>query len=76
MPVVEGPDLGRYMDKRVLLSVNSHRKVSGVVRGYDQFMNIVLEDAVEEVSQAERNNLGICVVRGNSIHSMEPLERL
>ena len=44
-----------------LVSVNSHRKVSGVVRGYDQFMNIVLEDAVEEVSQAERNNLGICV---------------
>lgn len=61
MPKVEGPDLERYMDKHVLLKLNANRCVSGMLRGYDQFMNVVLEDTVEEVSPEERNNIGIVV---------------
>ena len=37
-----------YLDKQVLLSLNKNRKVTGTLRGYDQFMNIVLGDASEE----------------------------
>jgi small nuclear ribonucleoprotein (snRNP)-like protein len=35
--------------------------VTGVLRGFDQFMNLVLEDCVEEASEQERNNLGMVV---------------
>ncbi len=49
-----------YLDKTVALQLNKGRKVSGTLRGYDQFMNLVLGDAVEEANNI-RNNIGIVV---------------
>ena len=56
-----------YLDKNVSLQLNKGRKVSGTLRGYDQFMNLVLGNAIEETSGNQKNNVGIVVVRGNSI---------
>ena len=39
------PDLKKYMDKLLTIKVNGDRRVSGILRGYDQFMNLVLDDA-------------------------------
>ncbi len=80
------------MDKRLLLQLNANRKVTGVLRGFDPFMNIVLDDAVEERTQEERIPMGLAVsaspaagrrlthhaqmVRGNSIVMVEALERI
>jgi small nuclear ribonucleoprotein G len=36
-----GPDLKRYMDKHLSVKINANRRVTGVLRGYDQFMNMV-----------------------------------
>lgn len=36
------------MDKRISIEVNCNRKVTGVLRGFDAFMNIVLDEAFEE----------------------------
>lgn len=33
----------------------------GVLRGYDPFMNLVVEDAVEEDNQGEKRNLNTVV---------------
>ncbi|ELR18179.1 small nuclear ribonucleoprotein G, putative [Acanthamoeba castellanii str. Neff] len=70
-----GPDLRRYMDKKLAIRLNANRRVSGILRGFDQFMNLVLEDTVEEVSSTEKNELGMVVIRGNSVILIEPLER-
>lgn len=43
------PELKRYMDKQMDLKLNGSRQVSGVLRGFDPFMNIVVEDAVEHL---------------------------
>lgn len=45
-----------YLDKTVSLKLNKGRKVSGVLRGYDQFMNIVLDEAIEELGPNQANN--------------------
>ncbi|KAJ3225956.1 hypothetical protein HDU81_007564 [Chytriomyces hyalinus] len=66
----------RYMDKRLFLELNGNRKVSGVLRGFDPFMNIVLEDATEEVSATDRQDMGMIVIRGNSIVVLEALEKI
>jgi small nuclear ribonucleoprotein (snRNP)-like protein len=50
-----------YLDKTIALQLNKGRKVSGTLRGYDQFMNLVLGDAVEEVSTSSRSNIGMVV---------------
>jgi small nuclear ribonucleoprotein G len=52
------------------LSLNKGRKVSGVLRGYDQFMNVVLGDAIEEVSSSESKNIGM-VVSSNFLFVMK-----
>lgn len=67
------PDLKRYVEKRVSLKLNANRKVVGVLRGFDQFMNIVLEDA-EEVGESEKIKIGMIVIRGSSIQQMECLD--
>ena len=35
--------------------------MTGQLRGFDQFMNIVLDNTIEEVSEAERNEIGLVV---------------
>ncbi|KAG5182700.1 small nuclear ribonucleoprotein polypeptide G [Tribonema minus] len=69
-----GPDLKRYMDKRLHLKLNGNREVRGVLRGYDQFMNIVLDEAVEVPSKAEERLIGMVVIRGNSVIRFEVLD--
>ncbi|CEG74035.1 Putative Small nuclear ribonucleoprotein G [Rhizopus microsporus] len=64
------------MDKRLSLQLNGNRKVTGILRGYDPFMNIVLDETVEEISPSEKHNIGMVVIRGNSIAIMEALERI
>ena len=35
--------------------------MTGVLRGFDPFMNLVLDEAVEEVSAQEKHNIGMVV---------------
>jgi len=76
MSKVYGPDLKRYMDKTMTIKLNGNRKVTGILRGYDQFMNLVIDNTVEEISQTERNEIGMVVIRGNSVVLLEPLEKI
>ncbi|GAD94158.1 small nuclear ribonucleoprotein SmG [Paecilomyces variotii No. 5] len=70
------PELKKYMEKRLFVQLNGNRKVIGILRGYDVFMNIVLDDAVEEKSGGEKARLGMVVIRGNSVVMLEALERI
>ena len=68
-----GPDLKKYMGKMVGLKLNNNRQVRGLLAGYDQFMNLVLDDAVQIISSSEQHKLGQLVVRGNSVIRLEHL---
>jgi len=37
------PDLKKYLDKKLVVKLNGGRKVSGIMIGFDHFMNIVLD---------------------------------
>ena len=67
--------LRRYMDKKLRLRLNGNRDVIGVLRGFDQFLNLVLDDAVNDTT-SEKTPMGMIVVRGNSVVSMEALEHI
>ena len=89
-----GPDLFKYLDKRVFVALNGSRKVMGTLRGYDVrilpksstlrheltyvqvFLNVVLDDAVEEKATGEKVRIGMVVIRGNSVVMMEALDRI
>jgi small nuclear ribonucleoprotein (snRNP)-like protein len=51
----------RYMDKRVFIQLNGDRKVTGVLRGFDPFMNLVLDEAIEETNPEKKNPIGMVV---------------
>lgn len=75
--MVSTPELKRYVDKKVVVQVNGSRKLAGVLRGYDVFLNVVLDDAVELLKDGSNHALGSqTVVRGNSIVSLEALDTI
>lgn len=75
--MVSTPELKRYVDKKVFLQLNGSRKIAGVLRGYDIFLNVVLDDAVEISKDGSNHPLGSqTVIRGNSIVSLEALDSI
>ena len=64
------------MEKRLSIRLNANRTVRGVLRGYDEFMNLVLEETEEVVSETEVNELGRVVIRGSSIVEIESLDHI
>lgn len=49
------------MDKKMNLKLNGGRTVTGILRGFDPFMNVVIDDTVEECKDGTRNNIGMVV---------------
>lgn len=69
LPAVNSSSL---QDKRLKVSINGNRRIIGTLRGYDAFLNVVLEQAENEAQEY----LGQLVIRGNSIVQFEALERV
>ena len=70
-----GPDLRKYVDKHLLIRLNAKRKIAGLLIGYDHFMNIVLDKAIEHVGK-ETKEIGKCMIRGNSVIMWECLDKI
>ncbi|KAG8886489.1 hypothetical protein FRB97_003000 [Tulasnella sp. 331] len=70
------PELKKFMDKRLFIHLQGNRKVSGTLRGFDIFLNLVVDDAMEETTPAQKTPIGTVVIRGNSVTSLETLENV
>jgi len=70
------PELKKYLDKHIFIQLNGNRKITGVLRGFDPFMNLVVDETMEIVSATEKNSIGTVVLRGNSVILMESLEKI
>jgi small nuclear ribonucleoprotein G len=51
----------QFMDKKLFVHLQGGRKVSGVLRGYDLFLNLVIDDALEETIPAQKHPIGTVV---------------
>ena len=49
------------------------RVIVGILRGYDDFMNLVMDNAKEIVNGNQIGNIGFIVIRGNSIIQIEQI---
>ena len=67
--------LKEMIGKQISVITCDGRNIVGTLRGYDQFMNLVLDDATEDVSSTEQHDIGMVVVRGNSVIEFELLEK-
>ena len=64
--------LSENLGKLILVKLRGNKLLRGVLRSFDQHLNIVLEDA-EEVLENESRKLGVVVIRGENIIFMSPV---
>ncbi|CAD6583013.1 MAG: hypothetical protein TREMPRED_003452 [Tremellales sp. Tagirdzhanova-0007] len=55
------PELKKFMDRRLYLHLQGGRELSGVLRGFDMFLNLVMENAFEELGGGVRKPCGMVV---------------
>jgi len=71
-------DLNKYMDKQLTVKFAQGREVIGTLKGYDQLMNLVLDEAKEILRDDEGNektrNLGLLVARGTLLVLISPID--
>jgi U6 snRNA-associated Sm-like protein LSm1 len=72
-----GTALVEELDKKLLIQLRDGRKIIGVLRSFDQFANLVLEEAVERIivgSQYADVPLGMYLLRGENLVLMGQLD--
>ncbi|KAG2499155.1 hypothetical protein HYH03_002737 [Edaphochlamys debaryana] len=73
-------DLAKFVDKGVRVKLAGGREVQGILKGYDQLLNLVLDEAVEYLRDPEdplsvtdeTRTLGLLVCRGTAVMLVAP----
>ncbi|OMJ27475.1 Sm-like protein LSM7 [Smittium culicis] len=88
-PMVQVFDLSKYNNMKVQIKFSGGRSVRGILKGYDQLQNLVLDEAVESFNDFESLNaivsadislvnkdryIGLMVCRGPSVIAISPLD--
>jgi U6 snRNA-associated Sm-like protein LSm8 len=70
--------LNDFKDKMVSVITNDGRNIVGMLRGYDQTINIILEKSHERIFSADQgvvqNVLGLYLIRGDNISIIGELD--
>ncbi|XP_077409492.1 small nuclear ribonucleoprotein G isoform X1 [Vanacampus margaritifer] len=53
------PELKKFMDKKLSLKLNGGRHVQGILRGFDPFMNLVMDDCLEMSQGGQQHTIGM-----------------
>ncbi|THG96022.1 hypothetical protein EW026_g5731 [Hermanssonia centrifuga] len=72
-------DLTKYVNERIRVKFAGGREVTGVLKGFDQLLNLVLDDVVEDLqneSEPSTRQLGLVVLRGPTITLLSPVDGL
>jgi len=71
-------DLGKYLDKAIIVKFAGGREVVGLLKGYDQLMNLVLDEVKETLRDEDGNEqsreLGLVVARGPMLTLISPVD--
>jgi small nuclear ribonucleoprotein (snRNP)-like protein len=61
------------LEKMVTIILKDGRSIEGTLKGYDEYMNMVIDDCEEEKNDQKRK-LGKVILRGNNVVSITPRE--
>jgi len=75
-------DLSKHIDKAITVKFNGGREVKGTLKGWDQLVNLTLDDAEEFVRDpddpykltGETRILGLVVCRGSNVMLLCPVD--
>ncbi len=63
------------LEKLVLVRLRGGRSIRGKLKGFDQHMNLVLEDAEEASDNENIEKIGTMIVRGDNVIIVSPSPR-
>jgi small nuclear ribonucleoprotein len=63
--------LARSVNSQVLVKLKGDRELRGRLRGYDQHLNLILDDA-EDLTDATPQELGTVILRGDNVIFLSP----
>jgi small nuclear ribonucleoprotein len=63
--------LEKSLNRRISLMLKDNRSLEGKLVGFDDFMNLVLEET-EETKEEQVKKLGTVVLRGNNVVTIVP----
>jgi small nuclear ribonucleoprotein G len=58
-----------YLNKKIFVQLIPNEKISGFLRGFDQFLNLVLDNAYL-IEKKEKKFIGTVLVRGERVISL------
>lgn len=64
--------LEKSVNQRLILLLKDGRTLEGKLSGYDEYMNLVLEDTEERIEDTKRR-IGTVILRGNNIVSISTI---
>ncbi|MCL4357003.1 MAG: LSM domain-containing protein [Candidatus Thermoplasmatota archaeon] len=64
--------LEENLNKKISLLLKDNRTMEGLLTGYDEYMNMVMDD-VEEIGNETTRKLGSVIIRGSNIVRIVPL---
>ncbi|KAJ7619377.1 hypothetical protein FB45DRAFT_930599 [Roridomyces roridus] len=69
-------DLSKYVNERIRVKFTGGREVNGILKGYDQLLNLVLDEVEEEILEPtpQTRTLGLTVLRGPTITLLSPVD--
>ncbi|PWN18350.1 U6 snRNA-associated Sm-like protein LSm7 [Microstroma glucosiphilum] len=73
-------DLAKFVDKKIRVKFQGGREVQGVLKGYDQLMNLVMDEVTEYLpsdgsgSEQKTRQLGLAVLRGTAVTIINPAD--
>ncbi|KAJ6225412.1 hypothetical protein RDWZM_003957 [Blomia tropicalis] len=75
-------DLSKYMDKAIRIKFQGGREATGILKGYDTLLNIVLDNTTEFLRDPDdpfkvtddTRQLGLVVCRGTTIIAICPID--
>lgn len=64
--------LDESFGKVVLIKLKGGKVIRGILHGFDQHMNLLLDNSVEIFDEGKTSNLGTIVVRGDNVVIISP----
>ncbi|MCL4345784.1 MAG: RNA-binding protein [Candidatus Thermoplasmatota archaeon] len=63
--------LEENLNKKVSLLLKDNRILEGILTGYDEYMNMVM-DSVDEIGNDVNKKLGTVIIRGSNVVRISP----
>lgn len=65
--------LSESLGNIVLVKLKGGREIRGILKSYDQHLNLVLENAEEVKSNGRTRKLGTIIIRGDNVVLISPV---